>query len=84
MRAIIITRGQDTEAQVEKCKKYALLKGYEILEVVENIRDLTIPITQQIDVVIASHMSRITRKHLEYHRICNSLKEYGVTIEIAK
>lgn len=83
MKAIILTRGLDTSDQEEKCKIYALTKGYKVLEVVENIRDLTVPLSEQIDVVIVSHISRVTRKYQKYQLIKNQLKEFGVSIEVA-
>lgn len=84
MKAIILTRGHNAKEQEEKCKMYALTKGYEVLEVIEHIRDTAIPLNQQIDVVIVSHISRITRDYYKYLKIEKELKDNGVTIEVAR
>lgn len=84
MKAIILTRGHNAKEQEEKCKIYAHSKGYEVLDVKEYVRDTAIPLIQQIDVLIVSHISRITRDYYKYLKIEKELKDHGVLIEVAR
>ena len=82
MKAIILTRGNNAKEQEEKCKSYAQSKGYEVLDVIEYIKDTAIPLSA--DVVIVSHISRVTRDYLKFLKIEKELKDYNVTIEVAR
>ena len=86
--AVIFARGRNIQGQVEKCTAYAESKGYEVAGVIvgqgrelpEVIKGLGI----EIDVVLVSCMSRISRNALESYTIQADLELCcGTLVEVA-
>lgn len=81
MKAVIYTRGQNREQQINECKEYA--KQFEI-EVVgietEWDRVEQYVYNMKTDFVIVYDVSRITRKQNEYLSIANKLDIFDVKI----
>lgn len=85
MNTLILIRGTDVGKQYGLCKAYAEEKGYNVLGVVTNVNQVAkLIVNDKVDVLLASHMSRITRKYEEYLQIEYMLRGYGTSIEIAK
>ena len=84
MKTVIIARGQDFEKQVEKCTKYARKIGGEVEVVTDSIYNIFQPILNgEIDVILTTDMSRITRKEREYYKIKEVLNNNAVDLIIA-
>ena len=82
MNTIILIRGTNVGSQYEMCKRYADEKGYNVLGVVSNVdRVAPLIVNDKIDILLVSHMSRITRKYTEYQNIEYMLRGYGISIE---
>lgn len=83
MKTVIIARGQDFEKQVEKCTKYARKIGGEVEVVTDSIYNIFQPILNgEIDIILATDMSRITRKEREYLKIKEVLNNNAVDLLI--
>lgn len=83
MQTVIIARGQDFEKQIEKCTKYALKKGYEIGAVTDSIYNVFQPIlNNEVDIILTTDMSRITRQEREYYKIKEVLNNNAVDLLI--
>jgi DNA invertase Pin-like site-specific DNA recombinase len=89
MNTVIFARGKDIKGQVKKCREYAEAMGYSVEAVVvgqgNQLADIIKGLDTDIDKVIVSCMSRISRNALEGYTIQAELEiDYGVTVEVAK
>ena len=75
-KAIIYVRGNNQEMQEVLCRVHAADKSYKILFVTTDLEAIN-----NCDVVLVSHISRITRKYHDYLHITKKLKEKGIEIE---
>lgn len=83
MKTVIIARGQDFEKQVEQCTKYARKIGGEVEVVTDSVYNIFQPILNgEVDVILATDMSRITRKEREYYKIKEVLNNNAVDLII--
>lgn len=81
MKTVIIARGQDFENQVEKCTKYARKIGGEVEVVTDSIYNIFQPILNgEVDIILTTDMSRITRKEREYYKIKRVLDDNAVEL----
>lgn len=78
VKAVIYVRGQDEGIQEIMCRLYAEDKRYDVVKVVKDINDAI-----DCDVLIVSHMSKISRNYIEYLHIANALRSKGIEIESA-
>lgn len=84
MRAVVYTRGNNVNNQFAKCKEYAERNGYKVSTVASTIDDLaSLLVNTKVDVLLVSHITRLTRKYQEFLKIEKMLQGYGVRIEIA-
>lgn len=80
-KAIIIARGATTEDQVKRCETYAKEKGYDVRAVTESIYNIFEPILNgEIDVILTTDISRITRKQREMFKIREVLVHNAVDL----
>lgn len=82
--AMIYARGENKHLQVLKCEEYAEKKGY---QVVAEVFDDTAEIYKElgdIEVLLVSDLSRLTRSTAELDRIRKSLEADGIEIKIAE
>ena len=83
MKAAILTRGNDKAMQKFACLIHANAKEYDVVEVVHDTEALSkLVVNAKIDIILMTDISRLTRDRLEYERIVNMLKGYGVQIEL--
>lgn len=81
MKTLIYTRGKAEQKQIEICEEYAQENGLEIVNIVDNDKDVTaFALSGQIDCVIVSHASRITRRRSEYMTAEKMLNDFGVKL----
>lgn len=78
VRAVIYVRGQDEGIQEMMCRLYAEDKMYDVVGVVRNLDEVV-----NCDVLLASHMSRITRNYIKYLQVASDLRDKGIKIETA-
>lgn len=78
VRAIIYVRGQNEGIQEIMCRLYAEDKEYDVVKVVKNINDAF-----DCDVLLVSHVSKISRNYIKYLQIVNALRNRGIEIEPA-
>ena len=76
MKAIIYVRGHNQETQEITCRAYAADKGYKVLFVTSDLESVN-----NCDVLLVSHISRLTRKYYDYLQITKALKENGIEVE---
>ena len=85
MRVAIFTRGNEKAAQKLQCLIYAKFKDYNVVEVVSSTKELSkLVVNAEIDTIIMTDPSRLTRDRMEYESIQHMLRGYGVTIELAQ
>ena len=89
MKTVIFARGKDIKGQVEKCRAYAESKGYFVEAVIvgqgNQLADIIKGLDTDIEKVIVSCMSRISRNALEGYTIQAELElDCGVIVEVAK
>lgn len=77
-RAVIYVRGENEAAQELKCRTYAVDKGYEVVFVTRHIEDVKL-----CDVLLVANFSRISRKQMEFVKICKLFKARGIRVESA-
>lgn len=83
MKTVIIARGQDFEKQVEKCTKYARKIGGEVEVVTDSIYNIFQPIlNNEVDIILTTDLSRITRKENEFYKIKEVLNNNAVDLVI--
>lgn len=75
-RAVIYVRGENEAAQELKCRAYAKDKGYEILYTTRHIEDVNL-----CDVLLVANFSRISRKQMEFVKVCKLFKAKGIRVE---
>lgn len=78
IRAIIYVRGKDEGIQEIMCKLYANDKQYDVVGVVKNFEEVN-----GCDVLLVSHVSKISRDYIGYLRVSKDLRDKGVKIEPA-
>lgn len=78
VRAVIYVRGQNEGIQEVMCRLYAEDKKYDVIKVVKNIDDI-----YDCDVLLVSHVSKISRNYIKYLQIANALRNRGIEIESA-
>lgn len=78
VRAVIYVRGQNEGIQEVMCRLYAEDKEYDVVGVVKNIEDAC-----DCDVLLVSHVSKISRNYIEYLYTANALRNKGIEIESA-
>lgn len=81
MKALIYTRGQNTGKQIEKCEAYANTQGYTIVGAVNNDDDMAVLIAAgNVDALIVSDKSRVSRLQKQYDFAEMMLRGYGVKL----
>lgn len=78
VRAVIYVCGQDEGIQEIMCRLYSEDKGYDVIGVVKNIEDAC-----NCDVLLVSHVSKISRNYIKYLQSVNMLRNKGIEIESA-
>lgn len=82
--AMIYTRGHNEESiarQIARCEYFAELAGYEVIGHIDS-KD-TLNEIGNVDVLIVSDASRLSRKAEEFYSIRKSLADDGIRLEIA-
>lgn len=83
MKAAILTRGNDKAMQEFACRIHANAKEYDVVEVVYDTQELSkLVVNAKVDVILMTDISRLTRDRLEYEKMQQMLKGYGVVIEL--
>lgn len=83
MKTAILTRGNDKAMQEFACRIHANAKEYEVVEVVHDTEALSkLVVNAKVDIILMTDISRLTRDRMEYERIQNMLRGYGVQIEL--
>lgn len=81
MKAVIYTRGQNREQQVEVCNEYASNRGIEVIGVESEWNGVEQYVyNMKTDFVIVYDVSRVTRKANEYISIADKLSKFDVKI----
>ena len=75
-KAVIYVRGVNEAEQEMKCRMYAADKGYEVSFVTRHIEDVKL-----CDVLIVANFSRISRKQIEFVKVCKMFKAKGIRVE---
>lgn len=78
IRAMIYVRGQDEGIQEMMCRLYAEDKMYDVVHVVKNLEEV-----KDCDVLLVSHVSRISRDYIKYLQVASNLRDKGIKIETA-
>lgn len=78
--AVIFTRGMSKEEQIKKCEQYAERKGYEVIDVIDGSYEEV----GDIDVLLVSDLSRLTRHRGELQGIRETLEKDGIELAIAE
>lgn len=79
--AMIYTRGNNAEGQIARCEYFAELAGYEVIGYVTG--EEWYDAIGNIDVLIVSDASRLSRSVEEFYRIVDALEADGIRLEIA-
>lgn len=82
--AMIYTRGHNAESiakQIARCEYYAELAGYEVIGYVDGSE--MFDAIGNIDVLLVSEPSRLSRSAEEFHSIIDALEADGIRLEIA-
>ena len=83
MKTAILTRGNDKAMQEFACRIHANAKEYEVVEVVHDTEALSkLVVNAKVDIILMTDISRLTRDRMEYERIQQMLRGYGVVIEL--
>lgn len=81
MVAVIYTRGADREEQARHCEEFAKANGIYVVSSDMDWEDIEKTVVLgEIDAVIVTDMSRITRKAKEYYSIKNIFDVFGTRI----
>lgn len=81
MKAVIFTRGRSANKQIEICEEYAMLNGIEVIYIARSEQELTrFVLSGNVDCVIVSHASRISRRMNEYIETEKMFNKFGVTL----
>lgn len=81
MNTIIYVRGGNIDNQLKECRDYAEKQGYNILGMAESETQLEQCIlNNNIDYLLVSDLSRISRKRTEYLKTEKTLEMFGVVI----
>ena len=81
MKAVIYTRGQNREQQINECKEYAKRFEIEVIGIESEWNGVEQYVyNMKTDFVIVYDVSRITRKADEYISIVNKLSKFDVKI----
>lgn len=83
MKAVILTRGNDKAMQEFACRVHSNAKEYDVVDVVHDTEALSkLVVNAKIDIILMTDISRLTRDRMEYERIQQMLRGYGVFIEL--
>ena len=82
--AMIYARGENKHLQVAKCEEYAEKKGYQVVAEVFDDTEEIYKELGDIEVLLVSDMSRLTRSKTELEQIRRSLEADGIEIKIAE
>lgn len=74
-KAIIYLRGHNQEKQEVFCRVYAGDKGYKVLYVATDLKDVN-----NCDILLISNQSRLSRDKFKYYEILNDLKKKGIEV----
>ena len=81
MKTVIFTRGQSAAQQIRVCEEYAKANGLEIVYTAKNEQDLTrFVLSGNVECVIVSEVSRISRRRDEYIESERMFNKFGVTL----
>ena len=88
MNTVIFAKGKDVQEQIEHCKAYADMRGYDVVGVIvgqgRDLPDVIKSLDMNIDIVLVGCMSRISRNALECYTIQADIElESGTRIEVA-
>lgn len=78
VRTVIYVRGQDEGIQEMMCRLYANDKQYDVVNVVKNLEEV-----KDCDILLVSHVSRISRDYIKYLQAVGDLRDRGIKIESA-
>ena len=78
VKAVIYVRGQNEGIQEVMCKLYAEDREYDVVKVIKDINDAS-----DCDVLLVSHVSKISRNYIKYLQAANMLRNKGIEIESA-
>lgn len=78
IKAIIYVRGQNEGMQEMMCRLYANDKQYDVVGVVKNFEEVN-----NCDVLLVSHVSRISRDYIKYLQTISYLRDKGIKVESA-
>lgn len=78
VKAVIYVRGQNEGIQEVMCRLYAEDKQYDVVKVVKNINDVS-----DCDLLLVSHVSKISRNYIKYLQTASMLRNKGIEIESA-
>lgn len=81
MKTVIFTRGQSAAQQIRVCEEYAKANGLEIVYTAKNEQDLTrFVLSGNVECVIVSEASRISRRRNEYIESERMFNKFGVKL----
>ena len=81
MKTIIFVRGTNATRQITICEEYAQANGLEIVGAVNNEKELAaFVLSGNIDNVIVSDVTRVTRRQKEYETTKYMLRGFGVNL----
>lgn len=85
MKTLIFTRGKGAAQQREICEEYAKANGLEIIGAADTEKDLTVRVLSgDVQCVIVSHASRISRRRNEYIETEKMFNKFGVKLIAAE
>ena len=85
MKTLIFTRGTGAPQQKAICKEYAKANGLEIIGAADNEKELTVRVLSgDVECVIVSQESRISRRRNEYIETEKMFNKFGVKLIAAE
>ena len=85
MKTIIFVRGTNATRQIRVCEEYARANDLEIVGAVNNEQELAAFVfSGNIDCVIVSDATRVSRRQIEYIKTEKMLNEFGVKLLVAE
>lgn len=80
-RAIIYVRGKDREKQENICKEYAEKNGFEVVEIVLDLKEV---LTKDFDALLVSQLKVITRDVYDKVIYTRKLKDRNIDLILTK